>query len=290
MFQVRKCPKLINSAIIDHLKSPSTGASSEAENTETDSNVVTSFKYECQSLSGDFITTHCTSYNKFKRCVACDTTHWLFDSQCISIQASHCEVLHDPFTCRTCPKGFKMDDPVTIGGNVVTSCVEIDLPKCEIKSLVEIKGDSGSTMVKVCEKCEKDHYFKEDTRTCESIQTPIENCEYYASDKTCMFCKEKFLLSNDNTSCQIKMQNYYHGDQNCALGVIQTDPICNACKPGFYLDIDNVCKPCASQGINSVPHNCAICSPRSPDKCLMCMEGYDMNKQGSCQLAESSSA
>ena len=181
-----------------------------------------------------------------------------------------------------------MDPAETVGDNQVTSCSEIDLPQCLIKDLVEVKSESSSSFVKVCKKCNKNYFFNEETRACESVSNEklIENCEYYSPDKTCLYCKEKFLLSNDNTSCQIKLQNYYHGDQNCSLGVIQNLPICDACKPGFYLDVDNVCKPCASQGINSVPNNCAICSPRSPNKCLMCMEGYDMDKKGFCELTE----
>lgn len=193
--------------------------------------------------------------------------------------------MRDPYTCQTCPKGFQKDAPVDSLGISVTSCSEIVLANCEEKSLVEVQGDSSSTFVKVCDKCEKNFYFKEDTRTCESIVNPIENCEYYSPDKTCKFCKEKFLLSNDNTACQLKLQNYYHGDQNCSLGVIQNLPICDACKSGFYLDLNNKCRPCSSHGINSVPNNCAICSPRSPNQCLMCNPGYDMNTEGFCQLA-----
>ena len=274
--------------IIDHLNSVSTQTSTDSiESEETHKNIITSFKYECQALPAGYIKTNCTSYDKFKRCVSCANTHWLFDSRCVTITASNCAVLQDPYTCRTCPKGYQMDAPVNNGSNIVTSCSEIDLQHCQIKNLVEVNGDSASTLVKVCEKCDIGYYFKEDTRICELIPNAIENCEYYAPDQTCMFCKEKYLLSNDNTACQIKLQNYYHGDQNCSLGVIQNTPICDACKPGFYLDIDNNCKPCASQGINSVPNNCAICSPRSPNKCLMCMEGYDMNKEGFCQLRSS---
>ena len=262
------------------------GSSSQSKES-TNENIDTTFKYECQSLPVSSQVPNCVSYDKYKRCHQCAPTHSLFDSKCISIEAQNCAVLHDPFTCRSCPTGYQMDAPLVIGSNLVTSCSEISLDHCEVKDLEQVTQNSTTVTLKVCRQCEKNRFFNSETRTCDQVLDLIENCEYYQDDKTCKFCKKKFLLSNDNTTCQIKLDNYYHGDQNCALGVIQNIPICDACKKGFYLDLDNVCKPCASQGINSVPNNCAICSPRSPNKCLMCAEGYDMNKDGFCQLAVS---
>ena len=203
----------------------------------------------------------------------------------MTVDVANCEKYLTPYLCSKCQPGYEISETTGTGGLIIKTCTSLDLPKCDEKALEEITVEGTKSSVKVCKRCEKNYFFNSTTRECVAVTKSIENCEYYNPDQTCSFCAEKYLLTNDDTKCQVKLENYYFGDQNCSLAAIKTTPICTACKTGFYLALDNKCKPCSSQGINSVPNNCAICSPRSPNQCLMCVIGYNMDIQGNCVLS-----
>ena len=134
----------------------------------------------------------------------------------------------------------------------------------------------------ICLRCRQDYYFDETSRICSVVSKPIENCEFYRPDQSCLFCKSKYLLSNKNLSCQVNLENFFFGDRHCLKAAVVSDPVCQACKSGFFLDHSNVCRPCVSQGLNSNPSNCALCSPKSANQCLVCLVGFFMDEAGVC--------
>lgn len=280
--------------IIDFLKnqnspepSPSSSDSSEAVHPE---NISTSFLYECESVPAEDIIPDCMAYNKYKQCVKCNSPKESFGSKCIEIFVSDCEEFISPHICSKCKPGFDFTTLTGAGGLEIKSCLEIDIVGCLDKEMEAVTTDDGVVSMKKCNLCSSNKYFDEETRSCATVTDLIENCEFYNNDKTCKFCHSGYLLTNNNTSCNLKLEKYYFGDKHCSIASIEKSPSCSACKTGYFLDINNVCKPCSSQGINSEPRNCSVCSPKSPNKCLMCKVGYNMDIEGNCVLVSDSQA
>ncbi len=97
---------------------------------------------------------------------------------------------------------------------------------------------------------------------CEQCQDPCVTCKNLTS---CLTCKEKFYLLNDQ--CVEKCPNgYYTNNKQC----LQCNPICDTCigKNEFFLRRKKVCVPFTGP---------------SEDDCKSCVDGFSFDeKQKKC--------
>ena len=147
---------------------------------------------------------------------------------------------------------------------------------------------------------------------CHPLKTPIPNCLFYESEKTCKSCQYNYKLNNTRTSCErIQIKNcYQQEDQNCIAcknsilpengrctnlqnfctikncsicGKRQNIEFCYKCEKNFSIFLKNKNSEkifCLRENENT--KNCNLLRPGNDQQCAVCDVNFFLNRKGVC--------
>lgn len=231
----------------------------------------------CQIISPQFIP-YCVSYAANGGCFACDTTHYLYNSTSCAPNTSvvaNCLRYSTNSTCAECTTNYGLT------GNV---CVQVDIPNCR-----NYNADGS------CMNCNSNFYVS-GNRVCAPSRV-IPQCEVMASATTCEFCRQRFSLTPDLSSCLpvpftgcevyqdantcrgCPLGKYYSAEQNDCI--IVPIPINNC----FNYSSSNTCSLCTASTVVSLDRTSCIASTMIITNCLaydqtsckFCNEGFSLS-------------
>ena len=238
---------------------------------------------------------NCKEYSSAEKCHLCKKDYFIYNNKCIKIdnKIENCSIYYDQNHCKICENGY-LNKSTECLETKITNCAYLkdnkNCQKCLKGFYLEIIEDETRCIMKksplncsiydfekkICEQCNKNLFFNKDSLDCEEVSEIIDNCEFYEEDVKCSKCKEKFVLSVDQTVCKDFGQFNDLIDQNCKFAFLTSENNCEICLQGYYKDfISKKCLSCHDL-------NCAFCNPVKPVECYICKENSYQNYKGQC--------
>lgn len=179
-------------------------------------------------------------------------------NNCLRTNGTNCAIFLSQYQCEVCEEGFVMDmygRCITINSNVVNHCQKYDYKLncikclspyylsanqlCEIIPIIlNCLIYNTSSASPNCIECTPSYYIGPANGTANGcvlrvLSSLIPFCYTYAKNSdTCLFCGENYLLTPNNLSCVLSLENCMN---STFMSVTGDGLTCQKCNFGFYL-------------------------------------------------------
>ena len=104
-------------------------------------------------------------------------------------------------------------------------------------TILQIKSQCGTLNDPRCQGCEVpeicrlcyESYWNSETKKCEIPKNPIEKCEYYKNENTCLFCDWGYYINSEKKCVKISIKNCLYSEE---------PDICYSCNNGYQSSDD----------------------------------------------------
>lgn len=249
-----------------------------------------------QSLT---IRSNCFAYSGDGVCMACDPDYVLINNSCTAKIIDNCAVYKEDFSCLYCLTSYYKSGTTCSprGSNAgISDCLYYSaLNKCEVCkfsydlsaarnscTLVSVQNCFSLSSATQCKYCLADFYLS-GSGTCAPVPAAsrIDQCQIYAPDLSCLFCKPFTFFDNATRSCkEVPWGNLING---CYF--YKTATSCEACEA--YDGVSLVISPkpngdntCVAGG--TLPDHCL--AQVTGRNCLVCDQDFLHITSGSGQV------